>query len=157
MDISIRKANDADLKVVQDLNYKLFLWDFDRDPTLNINWPHEEPGRSYFVRRISGEHGVCFVAEYDGKLIGYAAGSVEKEISPIATILRGELENIYVEEKFRSKGVGKLLTNALVDWCQQQGAQAMTVSAYFYNEAAVEFYKACGFKPLELKLEKDLR
>lgn len=157
MKIIVRKAVLEELKTIQDLNHKLFLWDFDRDPNLNVAWPHQEAGREYFTRRITGERGTCFIAEYEGKIIGYVAGSVEKNITPISTVLRGELENIYIEEEFRSKGAGKLLTNALIDWCKSHNAQSIVVSAYIHNEAAVEFYKARGFKPLELKLEKDLR
>ena len=62
MDIVIRKAHKDELGTIQDLNYKLFLWDYERDPTLNINWPYEKAGEEYFKDKISGEKGVCFVA-----------------------------------------------------------------------------------------------
>jgi len=152
----IRKAEMNDLKAIQDLNYKLFLWDYDRDPSLNIDWPYEEPGESYFKRRISGEHGVCFIAEQGNHIVGYVAGSVKKEIDPTEKILRSELENIYIEEDSRSTGIGKLLTEELVGWCKEKGARSLLVSAYYYNEGAVGFYEHNGFKPFALKLEMDL-
>jgi GNAT superfamily N-acetyltransferase len=156
MQISIRKANMNDLITVQDLNHKLFLWDLERDPKLNIDWPYQEAGESYFKRRISGEHGVCFVAEQGGKIVGYVAGSVKKEIDSPDTVLRSELENIYIEEQARGKGAGKLLTQELITWCKQNGAKSILVSAYYYNHDAVRFYQNNGFKPYSVKLEQDL-
>lgn len=156
MKATIRKAEMNDLKAIQDLNYKLFLWDYDRDPTLNVDWPYEEVGKDYFVKRISGESGVCFVAEQDNHIVGYVAGRVSKEIDKTDTILRSELENIYIEEAARSKGVGRLLVQELTNWCKDKGAQSMFVTAYYHNVNAVSFYEACGFGPFALKLERAL-
>jgi GNAT superfamily N-acetyltransferase len=156
MKIIIRKARHDELKIIQDMNYKLFLWDYDRDPALNIQWPYERAGETYFKKKISGESGVCFVAEQDGKILGYVAGRVDKEIGKTDTLLRSELENIYIEEIARGKGVGKRLTEKFTTWCKANGAQSMLVAAYYDNEDAIEFYKACGFKPFGFKLEKAL-
>ena len=156
MKITIRKAIIGDLKAIQDLNHKLFLWDYNRDSNLNINWPYQEAGESYFKRRITGEHGVCFVAELNGYIVGYVAGSVKKEIDKPDTILRSELENIYVEESSRSMGAGTLLTQALVEWCRLNGAKNILVSAYHGNKDAIHFYESAGFRPYAVKLEKDL-
>ncbi|MES2631034.1 MAG: GNAT family N-acetyltransferase [Patescibacteria group bacterium] len=156
MEITIRKATINELKTIQDLNYKLFLWDFERDTNLNIEWPYQEAGENYFRRRITGEHGVCFVAERNGRIIGYVAGSVKKEIDKPDTILRSELENIYVEEDSRSKGAGKLLTEELIKWCKKNGAKSILVEAYHHNLDAIKFYENTGFRPYSTKLEKDL-
>jgi ribosomal protein S18 acetylase RimI-like enzyme len=156
MEITIRKAVIDELKIIQDLNHKLFLWDLERDPNLNVDWPYQEAGESYFKRRVTGEHGVCFVAEESGRIVGYVAGSVKKEIDKPDTILRSELENIYIEEDSRSKGIGKLLTKELFEWCKANGAKSILVSAYYHNEDAINFYEHTGFRPYSTTLEKDL-
>jgi GNAT superfamily N-acetyltransferase len=156
MKITIRKAVMSELKTIQDLNHKLFLWDYGRDPNLNIDWPYQEAGESYFKRRMTGEHGVCFVADDGGRIVGYVAGSVKKEIDKPDTIRRSELENIYVEEESRSKGVGKLLTQELIEWCKANGAKSILVSAYYHNKDAISFYENAGFRPYSTTLEKDL-
>lgn len=76
MNVLIRRAELNDLKNIQDLNHKLFLWDLDRDPALNTSWPYEEAGEYYFRKRISREVGVCFVADYQGRILGYVAGRI---------------------------------------------------------------------------------
>lgn len=83
MDISIRKAKPEELGDIQAMNRKLFEWDFDRDPSLNINWPYEDAGETYFRNKITGESGVCFVAEASEDLLGYvAAVSIKKSTRP---------------------------------------------------------------------------
>ena len=156
MQVVIRKAKSDELRLIQDMNYKLFVWDHDRDPALNIQWPYEEAGEKYFKEKISGESGVCFVAEENGRLLGYVAGRVDTQIDKTDTLLRSELENIYIEESARSNGVGKRLTEAFIDWCKENGSQSTVVSAYSSNTDAVIFYESCGFKPYALKLEKHL-
>lgn len=156
MNATIRKARPEELKIIQSMNHRLFLWDFDRDPALNVNWPLEAAGESYFAKKISGETGVCFVAEQDGKLLGYVAGRVDNEVDKTDTLLRSELENIYVEEPVRSQGIGRLMTQEFMRWATKNGAQSMFVTAYYGNEDAIEFYKSCGFNPFALKLEKKL-
>lgn len=155
MKTTIRKARIEDLRTIQDLNHKLFLWDLSNDPNLNIEWPYQEAGEAYFTKRITGAPGVCLVAEQDGLIVGYVAGKVNEEMDLRETILRGELENIYIEEGVRGMGVGKLLTKELLHWCQENGAKNIVVSAYSNNESAVEFYKSCGFRPYATTLEID--
>src|ERR1019366_3068235 len=145
MEVKIRKAEINDLKVIQNLNHKLFLWDYGCDQTLNTDWPYQEAGVNYFEKKISGELSVCFVAEQDGHIVGYLIGHVDKKIDKADTILRCELENIYIDEAARSEGVGRLLVQELTKWCKEKGAQSMFVSVYYHNDNAVSFYKACGF------------
>lgn len=47
----IRRAGLTDLRVVQDLNYQLFVHDSEFESELNMDWPYQE-GEEYFKRRI---------------------------------------------------------------------------------------------------------
>ena len=156
MNINIRKATMNDLSVIQDLNHELFMWDYPNDKALNTNWPYEKAGEYYFRDKINGVEGVCYVVESDGQVVGYVAGKVNKEIDKRDTLLRSELENIYIKPEFRGSGVGKKLTDHLISWSKELGAQNMTVSAYHNNEGAIGFYKECGFNLYAVTLEKTL-
>lgn len=156
MNITARKAQLQDLANIQNLNYKLFLWDKVRDPDLNFEWPYQESGKNYFLKRINEDLGACFVAESEGVVLGYIAGRVNKEIVSFDTILRGELENMYVEEDARSRGVGKTLVREFLEWAKTKGAKSIIVEAYFGNVDAIKFYEACGFNNFAVKLETKL-
>jgi GNAT superfamily N-acetyltransferase len=66
------------------------------------------------------------------------------------------LENIFVEEDYRSSGIGEALSREFFSWSKTNGAVSVLVSAYFLNERAIAFYKSVGFVPYSLKLEAKL-
>lgn len=152
----IRKAHAEDLEPIRRLNHALFLWDYPHDTALHTNWPLEESGAEYFRKRISEETGECFVADDDGAVVGYVTGHVDAGIDPTDTLLRCELDNIYVEDTYRGRGVGRQLVSKLDAWCKSKGAESIVVVAYSENLDAIEFYKSYGFTPYTVKLERKL-
>lgn len=153
--IVIRRATMDDLRTVQDLNYGTFVNDLPYDPDLNMRWPYEKEGEDYFRSRIAGPDAVCFVAEVDGKPVGYVAGAIRKG-EPYRLVQRSELENMYVDENVRRSGVGRALVEELFKWSQEQGITQVFVSAYWGNDRAIEFYKSCGFESNAHDLQANL-
>lgn len=151
MDINIRKAKIEELKTVQDLNRDLFASDGPRDKYLNHNWPYED-GRSYFSKRITDDNSICLVAEIDNEIVGYFAGAV-MEVESWRPVKRTELENMFVKEEFRSKGVGAKLVNEFFNWSKTKEVQRSLVVAYVTNEKAIKFYQKMGFDPESVSLE----
>lgn len=100
MSVIIRKATENDLKVVQELNYKLFELEFNNnyDPALNMEWTFSEKGEGYFKELI--EEGTVWVAVDGNKIIGYLAGSIDGKPS-YATKTLAELDNFYIDEEYR--------------------------------------------------------
>lgn len=152
-EVLIRKAKPEELKVIQDLNYKLFLFDYGRDPELNIKWPYEKAGEDYFRKMIAGEIGICFVAELEGKVIGYLAGCRKLETPSYRPVKRAELENIFVLEEYRGTGAGTKLANEFINWSRSKGCTHIFVVPYAENKGAIDFYQKVGFKPYALELE----
>jgi GNAT superfamily N-acetyltransferase len=145
-EITVRLAKTEELKQVQDLNHQLFLSDARHFDDLNINWPYEE-GERYFRDRIAGKGGVCLVAEKDGAIVGYVMGGWSHLNFSAYKGKRAELENIYVVEGERNKGVGARLVKELFEWCRQNGATHVMVDAYAPNLRAIQFYESQGFEP----------
>ncbi len=156
MSVVIRQAKPDDLKAVQDLNHQLFISDNRHFNDLNLQWPYEEEGEKFFRTRISGESGVCFVAELDGRVLGYLAGCIRSKSSVYKGVL-AELDNMFVEEIHRSQGIGGSLIDTFVDWARQKGAQKMIVDAYSPNVGAIKLYTRKGFEPYSLNLRMDLK
>lgn len=152
--IVIRKATLADLSSIQELSQELFHADLPHDPLLNEKWTYQE-GEKYFKDRMSEEKFICFVAESDGKIIGYATGSV-LPILAWRPIERVELENLIVTEEYRSQGVGKMLIDTFAKWGKEKGAKRILVSAYAINDRGISFYERNGFKKDSLQLEKEI-
>lgn len=153
---SVRKATLNDLKSVQDLNHDLFLSDSKHLNDLNTNWPYEAEGENYFRKRVSGEGGVCFVAEIEDLVVGYVAGGWSHMNFSAYKGKRGELENILVKDEHHGSGVGAHLVAALTDWFKKQGAAYIMVDAYTKNENAIAFYQHEGFEPYSVVLWKSV-
>lgn len=60
------------------------------------------------------------------------------------------LEDIYVQENFRNKGVGRLAIELLDKTLKEQGVLACSVNVIPRNSRAIEFYISCGFDHLNM-------
>lgn len=138
----VRRGLLSDLARVQELNAALFLSDRPHDDDLDLAWPYASAGESYFRDRINGD-GACLVAEAHGTVIGYLAAGLREETW--RRVVRSELENMYVDERWRRAGVGRALVQAFREWSREVGARQSFVEAYAGNAGAVAFYESCGF------------
>jgi len=159
MSIKILPATISDLNKIIELNLKLFQKEFNEfDKTLNVSWPLTDPSKKYFKERISNVGGCVFVAIIDQQeIIGYLAGGFVEPAdyrdikNPMA-----ELENMFIDDNFRSQGIGSMLLEAFMDWCKQNNLERVKVVASFGNVLGVDFYKKNGFESTEIILEKSL-
>ncbi len=78
-----------------------------------------------------------FVAEVEGRLVGFAVGRVCDEV--------GELESVAVAQEARRQGVGRALCLCVMDWCGKQGATAMELEVRAGSAGAIWLYKRLGF------------
>ncbi len=58
------------------------------------------------------------------------------------------VDNLVVDENFRSLGIGKTLLKAARSWATAEGASELHTKVYDFNTDAVQFYEANGFTPL---------
>ncbi|HEY1977964.1 MAG TPA: GNAT family N-acetyltransferase [Candidatus Baltobacteraceae bacterium] len=55
------------------------------------------------------------------------------------------LSDLYVDERFRERGIGKHLVSACVDYAKRSGARAILVELPFSEPHLVKFYGELGF------------
>ena len=151
MDINIRKANINDLKEIQNLNNLLFELEYNNyDDTLKLGWPLEKEGEEYFKDVI--ENNIAYVAETNGKIIGYLAGSISEQISYITETF-AELDNMCVNEEYRRYSVGTLLINEFKKYCKDNSIENIKVTASAKNSKAIQFYMKNGFEDYNVTLK----
>ena len=154
MNIIIRQAIDNDLKEIQELNYKLFEFEYiNFDQSLNMNWTYSEKGEKYFKKLI--QDGTVWVAEDNNKIIGYLAGSIYGKLS-YSTKTLAELDNFYIDENYRRKGIGKRLVFELKKYCIYNEIDEIKVSSKASNNNAKEFYENNGFDEFEITYKMKL-
>ena len=94
----------------------------------------------HFIESGFGERPVwwAFVAEIDGIIHGFALCYIR------FSTWKGQrmyLEDLYVTEQMRSKGLGKLLFDRLMREAQQRKLNGMQWQVLEWNEPAINFYK----------------
>lgn len=148
--INLRKATLKNLKEVKHLSTELAYSDIPFDKDIDLNWANTEDGEKYYKEKI--EKGLCTVVEVNDFIIGYSTYAI-KDVPSWRMVKVAELENLFVTEKSRSKGVGQLLMDDFVEWARTEKLNKICVNAFFPNEEAIKFYKRQGLKEYDLNLE----
>ena len=82
-----------------------------------------------------------------GRYIGYCVSSLSQEKT-------GEIESIFVEERYRYQGIGSALVTRALAWFDANGSVRNRVSVGDGNEGAWKFYRKFGFYPRMTVLEQ---
>ncbi len=93
-----------------------------------------------------GERSGFFVAELDGRIIGF------QSIEPFATYNTSAMDHVgimgtFVHADFRGQGIGRQLAEASFKFAQEKGYEKAVIYVRTSNKAAQEFYQKLGFVP----------
>ena len=122
---TLRDMTAADLKLVVALERKIF-------PDA---WPE-----SAFQEILEDDDWSAVVAEYEGKIIGYAFFLI--------VLNESHLANIAVVEPFRRKSVAKHLLEHILRVVQEKKCEIILLEVRVSNREARAFYGRFGFKEL---------
>ena len=81
------------------------------------------------------------IAEWDGQAIGYAL------FFGIYSSLKGSgifLEDLFVREAFRGRGIGRTLLSAVARIAREEGSYGIRWEVLDWNESAIKFYRSLG-------------
>jgi phosphinothricin acetyltransferase len=83
------------------------------------------------------------VAIVDGVVMGFAYAGEYRSRPCYRGI--GEF-SVYVDENFRSHGIGKMLLNAMIEEAKTLGYWKLVSRVFDFNIASRELCRACGFR-----------
>ena len=86
---------------------------------------------------------------FKGRFVGYCVSSISPE-------MEGEIDSIYVEEEYRSEGIGGSLIQRALSWMDENGIKKRVIVVANGNEESIAFYKNYGFYPRATVLEQNL-
>jgi ribosomal protein S18 acetylase RimI-like enzyme len=153
--MKIRKAKINEWSNLQDLNNEVFLDNAKYDPDIIIDWAYSEAGEKYFKELVNDQKSLCIVAETDfGELVGYLAASPKEFGYRKSKYL--EVDNMGVIPEYRSKGLGRELMDKAIEWAKENGFQKVYVCSYSENDKAIKFYEKCGYKKIDVSLEREV-
>jgi len=114
--------------------------------------------RDYILNLLSDENVGLFVAEVDGKVVGFVHVAI-RETSPIPIFVPrryGVIDTIAVDADLRLAGIGRALMDSAHKWALDKGASAVELNVYEFNEGALSFYHALGYEPVSRQLSRQL-
>ena len=154
--IAIEKATITDLKDIQFLNQALCKKEnIDFDPTINENYAFSKAGEEYFKSRIEAPDGLALIVREGDEAVAYLVGGMVTPEDYRSVKSVAELENMFVREEMRGKGIGGKLIQQFEDWCKERGVEVIRIVASAQNAEAIKFYETHGAKPVSLTLEKN--
>ncbi|EMA21117.1 MULTISPECIES: GNAT family N-acetyltransferase [Haloarcula] len=107
--------------------------------------------RETVVQRVVAEN--VRIARINRQIVGFVmvtidSGRYEQDET------RGIIENIFVEPVHRSQGVGSELLDTAEELLREAGAEILALEVMADNESARQFYRAHGYAPHRIELEK---
>ncbi|MEM3551229.1 MAG: GNAT family N-acetyltransferase [Candidatus Bathyarchaeia archaeon] len=140
--VKIRHADEEDLQQIVKLSKKLGKNESSMDSMIS-SMPSEFQNPTWILKNIKGENTVVFVAEANGKVIGYSLGWISQPWAYKGR--RGYICDCFVEKPYRRKGIGRALIKAMLNWFVGKGVECVEADVYSRNIPSLTLFKALGF------------
>ena len=136
MTITIRQAKIEDARYIVEAEQEIA-----QEPGYFCSQPSELSEKN--VRQtIESSHGIYFVAEKDGSLVGHAF----LEILDLQSLRHVAQLNIVVHKGHQGKGIGTQLMERVIEWAKQSGTvEKIELNVRASNVRAIALYKKMGF------------
>lgn len=123
----------------------------DRIATLETEVRTPEERRQWLAAR--GPRHPVIVAEAEGQVVGW--GSLNA-FNPRRAYDHVVDFSVYVERRWRGKGVGRRLLERLVELAREVGYHKMVLSTFPFNESGVALYERLGFRRVGVYREQGM-
>jgi len=103
------------------------------------------------LKNIKENEGICYLAIDNNQVVGLIMGCIfpydEYDYLDYKCPKRGEITELIVTKKVRSKGIGKLLMDKMEAYFKQKGCEYILVDVFSYNDNAIDFYQKDNYHP----------
>lgn len=141
------------LEDVRDLLTELeeYIVSIDKDNLDRVHPKYREKMAIIDLEEVSQNNGKCYLAVEDSKAIGLIMGCIfpydKYDYLDYKCPKRGEITELIVANKIRSKGIGQELMNKMEEYFKSVGCEYVIVDVFAYNEKAINFYNKKGYHP----------
>ncbi len=104
---------------------------------------------------LNKEDKPVFVAESNGKVVGYCFCELQKQGNNIFhDNLTLYIDDLCVDQDCRRQGIGEKLYRYAVEFAKSKGCYNITLNVWSLNERAIAFYQKIGLNPLKVYMEQ---
>ena len=101
--------------------------------------------QKYFIKYLKSSQKLILVLEDNGSIIGFASAEIKKSPNIYAIRKTGLIEYMFIEKKYRKKGIGKILLRELFNWFRKKRINYILISVHLKNVVAKKAWKKYGF------------
>ncbi len=152
----IRKASKNEIVAIATLAKGLDEY-YKKEVKIFDKW--DMPGLQKYVAHIENlikNDYIILIAIENDEIVGYIAGKTFTY--DYDGKLHGKIEELFVNEKYRNKGIGTKLEDDIENNFKEKGAVGVFASVYTKNDMSLKFHENRGFRAIEeyIDLHKDL-
>ncbi len=155
--INIRRAAQSDIGYIDKLLYEVHKVHSDVRPDL-----FKSGAKKYrddeLAKIFADDNRPVFVAEKDGRVLGYAF-CIHKQFiddNNMTDVKTLYIDDLCVDEDVRGEHIGSLLYEYVISYARKQGYYNVTLNVWADNVNAVGFYEKLGLKIQKIGMEKIL-
>ena len=141
------------LEDVRDLLTELeeYIVSIDKDELDQVHPEYHEKMALVDLDEVNKNNGKCYLAIENDKAIGLIMGTIpqyeEYDYLDYKCPKRGEITELIVTNKIRSKGIGQELINKMEEYFKSAKCEYVIVDVFAYNEIGNNFYNKKGYHP----------
>lgn len=153
MKIHIRKANLADLPILQDFHQQLIQAERPFDETI------KEGNFEYYDLKeiILSDHSDFLLAEIHDSIVGCGYAKILTAKHYLNHQQYTHLGCIFVLPEYRGKGVSQEIINELLQWSKDRNIHEIRLEVYSDNYGAIKAYEKVGMKQHMIEMRIDLK
>jgi ribosomal protein S18 acetylase RimI-like enzyme len=151
--MEIIEYEDKYLEDVKDLLVELeeYILTIDKDNLDQLHPDYHDKMALLDLEEVNNNKGKCYLAIENGKAIGLIMGTIppydEYDYLDYKCPPRGEITELIVTSRIRSKGVGQKLMNKMEEYFKSVGCEYVLVDVFAYNNIGIDFYNKNGYHP----------
>lgn len=154
-----RKIEEKDKKQLFQLQYKFHVM-FHREKLLKdspirpiIEYINPDISIKKAIEEMYDGSHFCFVSEENGRIIEFITGKIMKHLGKVFN-KEGYIDDLFVIEGYRSKGIGRKLYTLLLKEFKKQKCTHLGIEVYAENKKAQDLYHKLRFHDFILILKK---
>lgn len=149
--MEIIEYNEKYLDDVKDLLVELeeYIVSIDKDNLDQLHPDYRDKMAILDLEEVNKNNGKCYLALQNNKVVGLIMGCIfpydEYDYLDFKCPKRGEITELIVTNKIRSKGVGQQLMDKMEEYFKSKGCEYVNVDVFAYNENGIKFYNKKGY------------
>lgn len=149
--MKIIEYEDKYLEDVKDLLVELeeYIISIDKDNLDHLHPDYRDKMAILDLKEVKDTKGKCYLAIENKVVLGLVMGTIPKydkyDYLDYKCPKRGEVTELIVTKKGRSKGIGQALLDKIEEYFKKEGCEYSIIDVFAYNKNAIDFYNKKGY------------